>query len=104
MNEASTNSPNDLIALVHQRIAPLLPAGYRVVLFGSWAKGTATPRSDLDIAIDGPQAIERTLWTKILNIIEELPTLRKIDCVDTHQVGERLRQEILTTGKELVYE
>ena len=38
-----------------QIIKSRLPADYKVLLFGSWAKGTALPQSDIDIAVLGKE-------------------------------------------------
>jgi nucleotidyltransferase substrate binding protein (TIGR01987 family) len=66
-------------------------------LFGSRAKNLARERSDIDLAIQCPQATEEE-WQKVMEIIENNDTLLKIDCIrfDTLK-DDRLRQEIETT-------
>ena len=51
----------------------------KIILYGSRAKGTATERSDIDIAVSGVASHE------ILDLqenLEEIPTLYTIDLVD----------------------
>ena len=48
-----------------------------VILFGSRAKGTALPQSDIDIAVSGVSDIEA-----LRDRIDEIPTLYTVDLVD----------------------
>ena len=65
-----------------------------VYLFGSRARGDATDKSDIDLAIVCPSASDYD-WLKIVDIIDEADTLLKIDCVhfDTLK-NDRLKAEI----------
>lgn len=67
-------------------------------LFGSRARGYATPRSDIDIAVLCPRATPAD-WHRILDTVEESDTLLKIDAVRFDELGEDdpLRAEILRT-------
>jgi predicted nucleotidyltransferase len=67
----------------------------RVVFFGSRVAGTAHERSDFDVAIDGPERVEPGLFAQMLNAIEELPTLYRVDLVDLPAVSEPVRAEML---------
>lgn len=67
---------------------------YRILLFGSWARGTALPTSDLDIAIDAP-GLESATMTRIREQVDELPTLRKIDVVDVGEMDAGFRRVAL---------
>lgn len=73
----------------------------RVVLFGSWAKGTAVPRSDLDLAVGTGTPIRPASLARAEAGFEALRTLRRIDLVDLEGAGADLRAEILAHGIEL---
>lgn len=47
-------------------------AGWKVVLFGSRADGTARDRSDFDIGIVGPEPLPRKIFFKIEDRLERL--------------------------------
>jgi predicted nucleotidyltransferase len=68
---------------------------YSILLFGSWAQSVAIPASDIDIAINGPERIDSLVMARILQDIEDLPTLRKIDIVDVHAADKKFRERIL---------
>ena len=87
----------EIAELVRARIAP----DARVILFGSWAKGTAFPRSDLDIAVAAGSPIRPAKLERLAAEFENLRTLRKIDLVDVEAAGSELRAEIQTHGIDL---
>lgn len=87
----------DIARLVRARIG----SDARVVLFGSWAKGTAFPRSDIDIAVAAGGPIRPAKLERLTAEFESLRTLRKIDLVDVEAAGSELRAEILAHGIEL---
>lgn len=69
-----------------------------VILFGSWAKGTANERSDIDIAVRGVKDIE-----KLREDIEDIPTLRSFDIVDMENCkNELLLKEIEQYGRKIL--
>ncbi len=66
-----------------------------VLLFGSYAKGEATERSDIDICIVAPEAQKRQLLSFVLRnlrrdyhvwLFEELPMYMKKEVMDNHRV------------------
>ena len=65
---------------------------YRVFLFGSRATGSAAPRSDIDIGIEGPAPVSRAALAAIEEELEEAPTLYTIDVVDFARVSETFRE------------
>lgn len=69
----------------------------KVYLYGSRAKNTHRDRSDIDIAVDCPTATDAQ-WLEVLDIIEDSPTLLKVDCIrlDVLKSDSRLFREILT--------
>lgn len=69
----------------------------RLELFGSYATGTATPRSDLDLVVYGCDDILR-LEEEILQI----DTLRKIDIFDYDSIRNPfLLEDIKKYGKQI---
>jgi len=68
------------------------------ILFGSFAKGTSHPNSDIDIAIelDAPLSTENKL--DILQSLSKI-TDKKIDLIDLKTVGEPLLNQIIQYGK-----
>ena len=67
---------------------------FRVRLFGSWAMGNARPHSDIDIAIDGPGAIDPSHMADIRDECDALPTLFTIDLVDLASVPAAFRESV----------
>lgn len=71
----------------------------KIYLFGSRARGDNQERSDIDIAIDCPKATSED-WNVILDLIDTMPTLFKIDCVrfDNLVNTNKLKTAILRDG------
>lgn len=78
-----------------------LPSGYRVLLFGSWAEGSARAGSDIDIGILGVKPVSQRTLVQIRQKVDDLPTLRKIDIVDLSSTSERFRMRALKHAKQL---
>ena len=69
-----------------------------VILFGSWAKGLESERSDIDIAVCGVNDIE-----SLREDIESIPTLRSFDIVDIKTCkNELLLKEINQYGRKIL--
>ncbi len=70
----------------------------QVILFGSFAKGTATKYSDIDIAVSGVKEME-----SFQQEIEEIETLRSFDIVDMETCqNELLLEEIKQYGRKIL--
>lgn len=70
----------------------------KVILFGSRAKGTARPKSDIDIAIAGCSHFDQ-LYQRLQ---DDLWSLLKIDVINLDEpITVELRQQINDTGKVL---
>ncbi len=82
-------------------IRKYLPADYKIVLFGSWARDNALDTSDIDIGVAGKKEVPRELMHKILDEIGELPTLISIDIVDLMSTEENYKNKILEYAKPL---
>ena len=77
-------------------------AGHQVVLFGSRAQGKAKPRSDFDVGVVGEEPLPLADFYAIEDMLDELPTLYRIDWVDFARVGERFREQALR-DVEVIY-
>ncbi|PLS30693.1 nucleotidyltransferase [Bifidobacterium margollesii] len=70
----------------------------RVILFGSRAKGTNRPKSDIDLAIEGCAQFNRL--ERMLQ--DDLWSLLKVDVINMDDnISKDLRHEIRATGKVL---
>lgn len=76
--------------------------GYQVVLFGSRVSGGAADRSDFDIGIFGAAPLPLSTFFKMEELIEEIPTLYRIDWVDLNRVSPGFLNEAMK-HKELLY-
>ncbi len=76
---------------------------YRVkeaILFGSRAKGTATERSDYDIAVSGVEQFE-----ELEEAIDDIPTLHSFDVVNMDTCrNDLLLKEIQEYGRKILQE
>ena len=73
----------------------------RVTLFGSRARGTELPKSDIDIAVEGCPDFAG-LWD---DLQENLWSLLRVDVVNLDdEVSEELRREIARDGRVLYEE
>ncbi len=77
--------------------------GWRVVLFGSRAAGTAGPRADFDLGVLGPPPLPLDTFYRIQDALEELPTLYTVDWVGLQRTSPEFRQSALETSRT-VYE
>lgn len=77
--------------------------GRQVVLFGSRAQGKAKPRSDFDLGVVGDTPLPLVDFFAIEDMLDELPTLYRIDWVDFARVSDRFRSQALQ-NVEVIYE
>jgi predicted nucleotidyltransferase len=71
---------------------------YKVVLFGSRARGTHSPKSDIDLAVYGCSHFRDFQF----DVNEQVQTLLKFDIVNMDDtVGQKLIDEINRDGKVL---
>lgn len=78
-------------------------SGHKVVLFGSRAQGNAKSRSDFDLGVVGETPLPLVDFFAIEDMLDDLPTLYRIDWVDFSRAGERFRTEALRKV-EVIYE
>lgn len=77
--------------------------GRQVVLFGSRAQGKAKSRSDFDLGVVGDTPLPLADFVAIEDMLDELPTLYRIDWVDLARVSERFRSQALQKA-EVIHE
>ncbi len=68
---------------------------YGVYLFGSRARGNATPYSDYDIGIMANEPLPLSTMAVIEEDFEELPVMQKIDLVDLKAASVKFFQNAL---------
>ena len=101
---APTGNPR-LDRIVHDVVdrAVRLVDPTRVWLFGSHARGDATPTSDVDLAFEVAPS-DRARWAAfVLEAEDEVPALVDLDLVDLETCDPALAREIATSGR-VVYE
>lgn len=77
----------DHAKIVHEIIARYLPAGVSVRVFGSRAKWTAKPHSDLDLALKGKEPLPRSVLGDLAEAFSESDLPFRVDVVDWHSVS-----------------
>lgn len=95
--------PPDVQALCDAAVALLRPRleGGRLYLYGSWARGNAVERSDLDFAVDGPKPYDLATFGEAVQALDDLPTLRAVSLIDLAAVEPDFRAEVLRHGNSL---
>jgi uncharacterized protein len=89
------------IDTIQSTVHAVLGEGVRMaMLFGSCAKGTARPDSDLDLAVDAGRVMTAD---QRLALTVELAALtgRPVDLIDLRTVGEPLLGQILQYGQRI---
>lgn len=88
---------DEVIAEITQRCRNY--GAQKIILFGSRAKGTATERSDIDIAVSG---VALSDIFELEEALEDIPTLYTIDLVDLDTCkNQLLLEDIKQYGREI---
>lgn len=74
---------------------------FRIVLFGSRARGDARFDSDWDLGIQGPRPLTGPERQRIREALEDLPTLHTFDVVDLTAVRKGIRDRAEAEGVRL---
>jgi predicted nucleotidyltransferase len=77
-----------------------MPEVHRIILFGSRAGGDADERSDIDLAIEAPQASQKR-WLQLLLLLDDLDTLLSLDVIRLEDASALLRERVMEEGKVL---
>lgn len=91
----------DHAKIVHEIIARYLPAGVSVRVFGSRAKWTAKPHSDLDLALKGKELLPRSVLGDLAEAFSESDLPFRVDVVDWHTVALSFQEVIDRDAKSL---
>lgn len=78
-------------------LTALLPT-VKIILFGSRARGTHRPTSDIDIALDAGRKLGTLEIAQAQNILEALNIPQKIELVDIHAIPEEMKTIISKEG------
>ncbi len=76
--------------------------GIELILFGSFAKGTASRVSDIDLAYTGRS--DSAVESSLIRRIDDLPTIRAIDLVPLHSATDDLVRDVENDGIHLADE
>lgn len=87
-----------LAALV--RSLSTVPAVDEVWLFGSRARGDASPGSDIDLAVRAPRATVAE-WLRVWELVDQAETLLPIDLVRLDRAPDELKDEVARHGERL---
>ncbi len=80
------------------RVLAADPVVRRVILFGSRARGDAQEISDIDLAVDAPDADSR-VWLRLTDALDERSSLVSVDLIFLHQADDELRRNIAREGR-----
>lgn len=69
-----------------------------VYLFGSWARGEATPRSDIDLAIEPRGPLPPGTLARLRERLEDSHVPYRVDVVDLRGTDPAFRRRILEEG------
>ena len=81
-------------------LAQHLPVGVSVRVFGSRAKGTAKPYSDLDLALKGEDRLSSVFLADLAEALSESDLPFKVDVLDWRSVSPSFREVIDRDGIE----
>ncbi|MBI2591271.1 MAG: nucleotidyltransferase domain-containing protein [Candidatus Brennerbacteria bacterium] len=84
-------------SVIRRRLSP----GYKLFLFGSFAQKKAHQTSDIDIAILGKEKVSRRTMSLILEEVDNISTLRKIEIVDLKTKNKVFKDAVLKYAKSL---
>jgi len=70
----------------------------KIILYGSRARGTDKPGSDIDIALDTGAQIDDRVLSAIVYDLEESDLPITFDLIDLHAVAKEMKHEVLKDG------
>ena len=80
------------------RVFERYPQIERVLIFGSRAKGSAKPGSDIDLAVLAPQMTD-AVFAQLWNAIDDLPLVFKVDLIHWDRLANlELKDKIRREG------
>jgi predicted nucleotidyltransferase len=98
MEDTLTFGLSDRIRSDIRQVFAHYPAIERVLIFGSRAKGSAGPGSDIDLAVVAPEMSDAE-FARLWNAIEDLPLVFKVDLLHWDRLSNpRLKDKIPREG------
>jgi predicted nucleotidyltransferase len=81
-------------------VLAVFPSAWAIYVYGSFARGDHSPRSDIDLALLLPPGEK---IADLLSIVSDVSTRadREVDLVDLRKVNDVLRREVLAEGQTL---
>ena len=70
----------------------------KIYLFGSRARGTHSPHSDIDIALDAGEALSLAAIDEAKSVMAASNLIYRIDVVDMNRVSDDMRSVIMQEG------
>jgi len=74
------------------------PHRAEVYLFGSWARGTQRPTSDIDLAIQTPEPLPPGVLAAVREALEESTVPYRVDVVDLAETDLAFRERVRREG------
>jgi len=93
MDNVDIKYKNLLLKIIKQELPDC-----HIILFGSRARRTNHPGSDIDIALDTNGRIDIRAIGRIKEVIDESNIPFFVDVVDLHAVSPAMREEIMKEG------
>jgi predicted nucleotidyltransferase len=89
MKTLDQQTKNKIISLIHA-----LQPNARIYLYGSRARGTNAPFSDIDLAIDTGEKLPIIELGEIKSVLEGSNIMYKVDVVDYHHINKEMKNSI----------
>lgn len=93
MASVTEQQKKKIIGFIH-----VIVPGAKIILFGSQARGTQYPESDIDLAIDAGRTLQLDELGELMSVLEGTNLPYSIDIVDLHAVSNALRESIKQEG------
>ncbi|GGO81618.1 hypothetical protein GCM10011348_21020 [Marinobacterium nitratireducens] len=90
MIDLSTSDRQTLSAILKEFLAN----GEKVWAFGSRVKGTARPWSDIDLVIEGENAMPTADYYRLQDALEESELSIRVDVLDWYRLSDEFRAQI----------
>ena len=84
----------EMLSVIIKRYLP----DTKIYLFGSRARGTNNPGSDIDIALDNNGPIDWSILGAIKEEISDSDIVLFVDVVDMYDVSDEIKKQIMRDG------
>lgn len=98
-NPSATSADAAILKRVEHIVRCALgPHRATVYLFGSWARGLQRPASDIDVAIEGSEALPPGVLAGVREALEESTIPYRVDVVDLADTESDFRERVHREG------